>query len=175
MIAWLLAPILAAITAYFVTKTKKPIPEDGISQILPPVRPQEPPTAELPPVASPTRVIPKVPLATFCSALKQFEGANPANNNPGNCRCSPVGYLSRYGKVTCNPHNFAVFQTYELGWEYLNEKIHHTIVLHPTWTFYDFFANWAPSTDGNEPHHYAEWVSAHCGQPATAKLSEVLN
>lgn len=115
-----------------------------------------------------------MPLETFCRALAAFEGANPTNNNPGNCRCSPIGYLPKYGHVTCNPHNFAVFPTYGLGWGYLTELVHHRINAHPTWTFYDFFANYAPSTDGNEPRHYAETVAKACAYPPSTILSEVL-
>jgi hypothetical protein len=102
-------------------------------------------------------------LDTFCKAIKNFEGANPANNNPGNCRCSPVGYLPRYGTVKCNPNDFAVFETYELGWEYLENLVYHRTLAHQNWTFYDFFFNYAPSSDNNDPRHYAETVAAECG------------
>ena len=111
---------------------------------------------------------------TFCDAIARMEGANPANNNEGNCRCSPVGYLPMYGKVTCNPHNFAVFPSKALGRLYLENKVHHTAVLHPTWTFYDFFNNYAPSSDGNQPNHYAEVVAKACGVIPTTVLSKYL-
>ncbi|MBV9825174.1 MAG: hypothetical protein JO001_05825 [Alphaproteobacteria bacterium] len=109
-------------------------------------------------------------LNIFCKALATFEDANPANHNPGNTRFSPVGYLPKYGTVTCNAHGFAVFQTDQLGWEYLENLVHQRAVLHPTWTFYDFFSNYAPSADGNDPEHYAETVAADCGVPATTAL-----
>ena len=110
-------------------------------------------------------------LDAFCKAIANFEGANPANKNPGNCRCSPVGYLPKYGHVTCNPNGFAVFPTYELGWEYLESLVYHRAVLHPHWTFYDFFSNYAPNSDKNDPTHYAETVAAECGVAPTTTLS----
>lgn len=131
-----------------------------------------PPVAQNPAPTAP--ITPKVPLSTFCAGIAQFEGANPANKNPGNCRCSPVGYLPKYGKVLCNPKGFAVFPTITLGTLYLNEMVHHRIVLHPTWNFYDFFSNYAPSTDGNNPKHYAEWISNYCKVLPTTVLSTLL-
>lgn len=111
------------------------------------------------------------PLTVFCTAIKTMEGANPANNNPGNCRCSPVGYLPKYGKVTCNPHNFAVFPTYALGWDYLKNLVHYRILTHPDWTFIDFFNVYAPSSDANDPTHYANVVAKACGVPVDNTVS----
>ena len=113
-------------------------------------------------------------LNTFCTAIKNFEGANPENNNPGNCRCSPVGYLPKYGVVKCNPNDFAVFGAYQLGWEYLEELVHHRVLLHPTWTFYDFFNSYAPSGDKNDPNHYAEVVAGNCGVSPQTTLATFL-
>lgn len=134
----------------------------------PPEAPKQPVEAPLPP--KPTHSM----LDTFCAAIAQFEGANPANNNPGNCRCSPVGYASIYGHVTCNPHGFAVFPTKELGHLYLENLVHHRAVLHPTWTIYNFFNNYAPSSDNNSPNHYAEWVAARCGVSPSVTLGKLL-
>lgn len=103
-----------------------------------------------------------------------MEGANPANNNPGNCRCSPVGYLPKYGKVKCNANHFAVFPTYELGWEYLLNMVHFKVANHPNWTFVDFFSVYAPSGDKNDPVHYANVVAKACGRPVDSKVSEYL-
>lgn len=133
--------------------------------IAPPVSAETPATAP---------ITPKVLLSTFCAGIAQFEGANPANKNPGNCRCSPVGYLPKYGRVLCNPKGFAVFPTITLGTLYLNELVHHRLVLHPTWNFYDFFSNYAPSTDGNNPKHYAEWIANYCKVVPTTILSTLL-
>lgn len=106
-------------------------------------------------------------LEAFCSAIRDFEGrpgdVNYRNNNPGNCRCSKVGYLAKYGHVRCSTSEFAIFPTYELGWEYLQAKVLHTSELHPNWTILDFFNNYAPTGDKNHPNIYAAFVAAHCG------------
>lgn len=131
-------------------------------------------TPEPPPITKPTASTPSM-LSRFCDAIALMEGANPANNNEGNCRCSPVGYLPMYGHVTCNQHGFAVFPTKALGRLYLENMVHHRAVMHPTWTIYDFFANYAPSTDGNNPKHYAEFVAKHLNVIPTIKLSELFS
>lgn len=172
-IGWLALAILGAFGAtiwifrrYYMPPEDKPPP---IPAVPSPQPPPVPPTAPLPA---------KVPLSTFCTKLRDFEGnpgdQNYRNCNPGNFRCSPVGYLPKYGNVRCSPSNFAIFPTYALGWEYLMESVHHRTILHPTWTFYDFFANYSPSSDQNNPKHYAEVVAKGCGQLPTAILSVVL-
>jgi hypothetical protein len=137
---------------------------DPVVPVEPSVAPQNATTATLPTNSANTM------LETFCSAIAQMEGANPANNNEGNCRCSPVGYAPMYGKVLCNPRGFAVFPTKALGRTYLENTVHHRAFLYPDWTLYDFFGNYAPSTDGNNPRHYAEWVAERCGVSASITL-----
>lgn len=116
-------------------------------------------------------------LDTFCTALMNFEGKpgdlNYLNNNPGNVRCSPVGYLAKYGNVKC-VNRFAKFPTFELGWEYLLATVHHRAVLHPDWTILDFFQQWAPPSDNNPTHIYAQTVADKCGVPVTTTLKELL-
>lgn len=116
-------------------------------------------------------------LDTFCTAIRDFEGKpgdlNYQLNNPGDCRPSPVGYLTKYQPVIIidtdtNPEypyrvgKFAKFPTYELGWEYLENLVHFTATNHPKWTILDFFQNYAPSSDRNNPNEYAVFVSQRC-------------
>lgn len=116
-------------------------------------------------------------LATFCTAIRDFEGKpgdlSYLNNNPGNCRCSPVGYLPKYGHVLC-VGGFAKFPSYELGWEYLQNLVFHRAVLHPNWTILDFFADpklgYAPPSDKNPSAQYAAFVAARCGVPVSTTL-----
>lgn len=113
-------------------------------------------------------------LGTFCTAIRDFEGnpgdLNYKNNNPGNVRCSPVGYRPQYGHVVCR-NGFAVFQTYELGWEYLLNLVHHRAELHPNWTILDFFNAYAPTGDSNQPNIYAAFVAKHCGVSVSTTLA----
>lgn len=117
---------------------------------------------------------PMTNLDKFCTAIRDFEGVpgdlNYKNNNPGNCRCSPMGYLAKYGDVKCI-NNFAVFPTYELGWEYLENLVYYRIEAHPTWTFLDFFNVYAPTGDNNNPNNYANHVAAQCGVSVDTVLS----
>ncbi len=136
-----------------------------------------PETPNLPPVEVLPPPMPKSLLVEFCTALRDFEGnpgdLNYKNNNPGNCRCSQVGYLPKYGKVKC-VKNFAVFETYELGWLYLTNLVADRVRNHREWDFYRFFAVWAPSSDNNNPKHYAETIAKRLGVPPTTKLSTIL-
>lgn len=144
--------------------------------ILDPTPPVTPPESPITPDPMPTTQEPtQSRLVTLCTIIRDFEGkpgdANYRNNNPGNCRFYAGGYLPKYGNVQRSPGGFAIFPTYELGWEYLLNMVHHRVEMHPTWTFYDFFAHYAPTTDGNQPRHYAEWVASRCGvSPSTMLL-----
>ncbi len=119
-------------------------------------------------------------LTTICTAIRDFEGKpgdlSYQNNNPGNCRCSPVGYLPKYGNVTCvetASGKFAHFPTYELGWEYLQNLIHFLAVAHPTWTILDLMNHYAPPADNNPTFSYANFVATRCGVPVTTTLAQL--
>lgn len=130
------------------------------------------------PITPPSMPKPSM-LETFCHAIEAFEGGpgdpNHKNCNPGDFRCSPVGYLPKYGDVKCSPGGFAVFPTYQLGWEYLIESVHHRAVAHPRWTIYDFFNNYAPPTDNNPTRKYAETVAKACGVIPLTTLKDLFS
>ena len=115
-------------------------------------------------------------LTRFCTAIMNFEGGqgdpNHINNNPCDFRCSPVGYLPKYGKVGCR-NNFAVFPTFDLGWEYLLNSVHFRANAHPAWTIHDFFMNYAPPSDNNPTDVYAATVAKACGVPVSTTLHEL--
>ena len=126
-------------------------------------------------------------LNTFCEAIKTKEGwfapgENPKypkgslswrNNNPGNCRCSPVGYKPIYGTVLC-VNRFAKFKTYEIGMLYLKNLVLNTAKSNPNWTIYDYFAKkHAPADDGNDPLGYSEFVAKRCGVTKETKLKDL--
>lgn len=118
-------------------------------------------------------------LQEFCKAIESFEGyykgsRSERNRNPGNCRFSPIGYLSIYEPVKRDKDNFAIFPTYELGFLYLKNLVKHKCQKHPDWTILQFFQEFAPSSDNNDPIHYAETVASNCGLLATNKLKDVV-
>lgn len=138
-----------------------------------------PKTDNVPPTPINTPVTPVLshtdPLKTFCDSIAAMEGANPANNNEGNTRCSPVGYAPMYGKVICNKNNFAVFPTKALGRMYLENLVHFRVIKHPTWTFLDFFNDYAPAADSNDPNNYAHFVATRCGCAVDKCISDYFN
>lgn len=121
------------------------------------------------------------PLEHFCLAIRDYEGKpgdlNYQNNNPGNCRCSSVGYLPKYGKVLCvktASGMFAKFPTYQLGWEYLMALVVERIHQHPDWTILDFFKNYSPSTDNNNPARYAAYVASRIAVDVSYKIKNLI-
>jgi hypothetical protein len=108
---------------------------------------------------------------TFLSAIRTYEGANPANNNPYDFRYYPGGYLPKYGVVKESAGGFAMFETLALGELYGETCIKEMIQNHPTWTFLDFFSRYAPSSDNNNPTAYSDFVAKACGVPPTSVLS----
>lgn len=111
-------------------------------------------------------------LRDWALAIQEFEGyLNPKQyppkgtlsyrqNNPGNLRWSPF--------EDGNENGFSVFATYEKG---LNALIHQlriaatgeSRVYNPEMTLYRFFEVYAPSSDGNYPRNYAEFVARRLG------------
>jgi hypothetical protein len=142
-------------------------------QILSPQVPSTPPImpVEAPPANAPT-------LTTFCTAIRDNEGSpgerNYRNNNPGNCRYSPVGYLPIYGIVTRDPDNFAIFETYALGWLYLENLVKEKFEKNPNETIYQFFENYAPVSDGNDPVKYAAFVATRCDVDSSFIVKNIL-
>jgi hypothetical protein len=129
----------------------------------------------------PNLVIPltkKDMLEIFCTAIRDFEGKpgdmNYRNNNPGNFRCSPVGYLAKYGNVKC-VNGFARFPSYELGWLYLKESVKQRAKKHPNWTIRDFFHNYAPPSDNNPTEAYARNVAKKCGVLVDTTLAKLFS
>jgi hypothetical protein len=118
-------------------------------------------------------------LDTFCTAIRDYEGApgdlNYKNNNPGNCRYSPVGYARIYGLVRRDSNNFAIFKDYATGWLYLQNLIKSKIEAHPSWTILDFFKNYSPTSDGNDPEKYAEFVAKRCGVGVDFCIKHLIN
>lgn len=117
------------------------------------------------------------PLILFCTAIRDFEGKpgdrNYKNRNPGNCRFYNGGYLPKYLPVLKDKDGFAIFPTYELGWEYLQNLVKTWVHLHPDWTILDFFNKYAPESDDNPTLRYAKYVASRCGVIHTTKLKDL--
>jgi hypothetical protein len=147
------------------------------------LKPQKP--AYTPPVAPPApQPAPVLPapkpdlLEAFCTAIRDFEGGpgdrNYRNNNPGNCRYSSVGYDPSYGVVGRDPQNFAIFKDYATGLRYLTNLVRSKIAAHPDRTITEFFEDYAPSSDGNNPRLYALHVAKQIGVSVEAPMKNLL-
>lgn len=117
-------------------------------------------------------------LNTFCNAIKEYEGKpgdrNYKNNNPGNCKFSPVGYAPKYGDVKKDKDGFAIFPTWDLGFLYLENLIKSKVAKHPNWTILDYIKDHAPSNDNNNPTLYASYVAQKCGMSIYDKMTSLL-
>lgn len=126
------------------------------------------------PETQPAPVTPVVPTLTnfnrFCGFIIQYEGANTANNNPFDDKYYYGGYLAKYGTVKESSGGFAMFSTYELGYEYGSTIVKEILTAHQDWDFFDFFAYYAPTKDDNNPVLYGKTVAGWCGVPPTTIL-----
>lgn len=134
-----------------------------------PVAPRETPVKSLQesplPISIPS--MPKTTVAEFCLAISEYEGgpgdANHKNCNPGNARYNPSGYLPMYGVVKKSPNGFAVFKDWNTGMLYLNNMLRGMIHNHPNETILQFMSHYAPTSDGNDPLKYANFIAARLG------------
>ena len=109
-------------------------------------------------------------------AIARFEGfyipnsVAQRNNNPGNLRS--------WGN---NPivDGYTKFQTIEDGWKALRSQINKNI--NRELTLIEFFAGkkdvysgYAPSTDNNNPHKYAEFVGDKLGVHTNIPICQIL-
>ena len=126
------------------------------------------------PTAQPAPETPAVPTLTnkarFDGFIIQYEGANPANNNPFDDKYYYGGYLEKYGTVKESSGGFAMFSTYALGYEYGSTITKEIMTAHQDWNFYEFFSYYAPTKDENDPVKYAQTVAGWCGVPPTTVL-----
>lgn len=119
-------------------------------------------------------------LILLCEAIKEYEGwfagsRSFRNNNPGNCKFSSVGYLPKYGLVKRDEKNFAIFPSYEIGWEYLKNLIISKAQKKPDQSLVNFFKEYAPAEDDNDPTRYASWVGRKMGvNPFTFQLKNLI-
>lgn len=148
-----------------------------IFQLLDWLQSHQTPTIIPNPVPMPTEPLApsRANLTTFCEAIKSREGFFPPckqyplgtpsyrNNNPGNARYNPTGYLPIYGNVGKSGNGFAIFKDYATGWLYLMNMVKYKIEQHPNETIQDFFNSYSPKSDGNDPISYAKEVATKCG------------
>lgn len=135
--------------------------------------PTVPETDSPPPAPEPQQEPPAAPqtpskatLENLCLAIRDFEGQpgdrNYKNNNPGNCRFSPVGYLPMYEPVKKDKDGFAIFRDYATGWLYLRNMIKLKIHNNPAQTILQFMSDYAPPSE-NPTTNYAHFIGLRLG------------
>ena len=111
-------------------------------------------------------------LDEWCAAIKQMEGAKPERNNPGNLR-----YVGQ--KYAVNDRGFCKFDTYQHGYDALKNLLIRACtgtssMYKPEMTLTDFYRVYAPSSDGNNPEHYAQFVADKLGLPVDTKIKNLI-
>jgi len=161
------------------------------SDPMPPSSQAQNPAPETTQAAKPTATASTTLLDRFCEAIKNYEGfagpgstlngvfypnGTPAyrNNNPGNCRYSPVGYLPYYEPVERSADDFAIFKDYATGWLYLENLVREKIQANPSATIAQFFAVYAPASDGNDPVRYAQTIAQEIGVETSFPVRNLL-
>lgn len=128
-----------------------------------PEAPTVPPEAVLP--INPPLMQPKATLANFLKYQWQFEGAVPANKNPGNYKFFYGDYAPVYGAVKRSVGGFAMFPTLQQGQLYAINCTKGVIKHHPELTILTYlggdkdWSGYAPSGDNNNPLEYATFIA----------------
>jgi hypothetical protein len=117
----------------------------------------------------------------WADAIQEFEGYIPGsksyrNNNPGNLRFT--GYTSSLGAMGKDPTGFAVFGTYQEGYDALNQflsdaKSGKLISYRVEMSLNEFFEVYAPSSDNNAPEVYASFVAKRIGVSVEEIISNI--
>lgn len=118
-------------------------------------------------------------LNRWCKAIEKHEGyfvgsRSYRNRNPGNLKF--IGQKRATGK---DAGGFAVFASYEDGFQELKDMLvrackGESSIYKPTMTLTDFFRRYAPSSDDNDPDHYAKTVADYIGVPVSTQIKDLL-
>lgn len=101
-------------------------------------------------------------VVAMAQAIKQFEGWAPGsrsyrNNNPGNLRYPEPGASG------ADDSGFAVFPSADAGWkallDYIMRRVQGIGFMGPQTSIAQFFQIYAPTSDGNAPTQYAQFVA----------------
>jgi hypothetical protein len=111
-------------------------------------------------------------LDLWCAAIKQMEGAKPERNNPGNLRF-------RNQQYAVNDKGFCKFDTYEHGYTALRNLIikactGQSSLYNSNGDLYQFYAVYAPDSDGNNSRHYAEFVAQYLNISPDTKIKYLI-
>lgn len=109
---------------------------------------------------------------TLALAIQQQEGWYPGsrsyrNNNPGN-----LIYVGQSGSSGPDAQGFAVFPDYASGYAALIHQIN--LDAGRGYTFYEWMARYAPSSDGNNPGSYAQVLAAALGTTPDTQVAMAL-
>ena len=108
-----------------------------------------------------------VPLAR---AIQTFEGFYPGstsyrNNNPGNMRYST--YCQSLGATGMTLSHFAIFPNLTVGFnalcQFIKDAANDKLIMGKNLTLQQFMDKYAPVTDGNDPHKYANFIAKSIG------------
>jgi hypothetical protein len=111
-------------------------------------------------------------LSLWIQAITDMEGAKPSRNNPGNLR-----FIGQ--KYAVNDGGFCKFDTPKHGYDALKTLLINACtgkskVYKPTMTLLDFYNKYAPSTDGNDPKNYANFVAKRIGVTSATRIAELI-
>lgn len=114
----------------------------------------------------------------LAAAIQHREGFSPGtrsyrNNNPGNLR-PPNGSATYWtGQTGVDSGGFAVFGSYEDGWNALLTNLSVHAQKNPDQTIGDYFQQYAPASDGNDPVAYAAFVANQLGVDPDTTLGDL--
>jgi len=128
------------------------------------------------------KIMPQTKLSQFAKAIQTHEGyfkgsRSYRNNNPANFRSTP--YTKALGETGKDPQGFCIFPSYVVGFNALKTFLQDACSdrlkrYRGTMTLYEFFEVYAPSSDDNNPHQYADFVVKYIGIPTDTQIKSFL-
>lgn len=100
-----------------------------------------------------------IPFSALADAIQQEEGYYPGsrsyrNNNPGNLR-----YVGQAGTTGADSEGFAVFASYQAGYNALVAQLQLDAARNPSWTLSDLINSYAPPSE-NDTNSYISNISS---------------
>lgn len=117
-------------------------------------------------------------LTEFCLAIQEYEGYIPPNKKYP--KGTPAWRNNNPGNIKGIDGNFLKFKSYEEGFEYLKKYVLRVVrnehrAYPKDCNVKQFFNVYAPSSDNNNPHLYAQFVAKKIDVKIDAKLKDFIS
>lgn len=116
----------------------------------------------------------------MANAVKEHEGWYQGSRSYRNLNPANAKYVGQYTAIGKDKDGFAIFPTYEAGWNYLikiltNACTGKSKVYSKEMTLLEFFSKYAPASDNNDSNRYAQVVADKLGVDIHYKIKNLIS